>query len=97
MMILADLTAGYYHDKEINPYCDLMLDYNPDHTDEEKKYNLADIGFYVAPKYSNAKKEFIHSGIDSMLKTPLGGMVNEHMTATYYFLFKDYRNILIEE
>ena len=98
MMILADLTAGYYHDKEINPYCDLMFDYNPDHTGEEglPEYGI-DLGFYVAPKYSNAKKEFIHSGIDSMLKTPLGGMVNAHMTATYYFLSKDCRNILIEE
>ena len=75
MMILADLTTGYYHDKEINPYCDLMLDYNPDHTDEEKlniktlcealgvighlSYPFleekTDIGFFVAPKYCEAK------------------------------------------
>ena len=45
-----------------------MLDYNPDHTDEEKVekiFNLADIGFYVAPRYKNAKYSFIYSGIDT--------------------------------
>lgn len=101
MMILADLTAGYYHDKEINPYCDLMLDYNPDHTDEEKVekiFNLVDIGFYVAPKYRLAKYEFIHSGVDSKIeKLKIGGMVHAHMPGTYYFLANDYYNVLMEE
>ena len=96
MMILADLTAKYYHDKERNPYCDLMLDYNPDHTGEEglPEYGI-DLGFYVAPKYIKAKYEFIHSGVDSKIEElRLGGMVHPHMPGTYYLLAIDNNNKL---
>lgn len=84
-MILADLTASFYHEKEMYEYCDFMLPYQPDHSEEGY------VGFKVAEKFQKAKNEFCKSGADSMTGfINIGGMVNGHMPGTYYFLANDY-------
>ncbi len=61
---------------------------------DEKEYLYGkDIGFFVAPKYKDAKREFIISCLDQDKRADfirLGGMTNGHMPGTYYFLASDY-------
>ncbi len=55
------------------------------------------LGFYVAPKYKNAKDSFCRSCADvdtDGKKFNIGGMVHAHMPATYYLLAADSRNEL---
>lgn len=57
-------------------------------------------GFYVAPKYKKAKDAFCLSGADSLGPANfvrMGGMVNAHMPATYYFIAIDHRGKLTLE
>lgn len=96
MMILAELTAKYQHDQKDN-----IVKYNDDNSSDEDVYTFffkpTEVGFYVAPKYSNAKLQFIKSARDTSEMGDdlrLGGMVNGHMGGTYYFLASDYHNRL---
>ena len=98
MMILADLTAGYYHDKDKYPGYDYIFLY------KSNSDGLA--GFDVAEKYKKAKLLFCVSGLDTLEKIEfdlieidiswhrLGGMVHSHMPGTYYLLSNDYKNML---
>jgi hypothetical protein len=45
------------------------------------------LGYDVAKKYENAKLQFIHSGIDSLVHdSGLGGMRDAHLPISYYLI-----------
>lgn len=98
MMVLAELASTKCHTYENG--IDEIITYTP-LCDDEDTYARNNASFYVAKKYKNAKKEFIHSGADSRegiaTKINYGGMVHSHMMGTYYLLANDTHNRLEEQ
>ena len=76
---------------------DEVIEYTQRGTGEDT-YFWQDIGFYVAKRYNNAKKEFVRSGADSAaevaMKVRMGGMLHSHMPGTYYLIADDAQVLL---
>jgi len=96
MMILTDVVASKQHVR--NTYgIDEVTGYAQRGADEDTFFGQ-DIGFYVAKKYKDAKKEFVWSGADSAadiaMTLRMGGMLHSHMPGTYYLIADDYQDLL---
>ena len=94
MMILTDVIAGeqYTHENGKVKRTSYSM-----HGSGEDKFIAFDVGFYVAPKFSKAKSEFIWTGSDSKdlaMKLRMGGMVHSHMPGTYYLIANDGKSLL---
>lgn len=92
MMVLADLASSNCHILE-NGH-DKIVEYNKNSSRNEQSLFGNSLGFYVAPAYSSAKNNFVHSAMDTVIESPLGGMVHAHTPDTYYFLSNDYKGKL---
>lgn len=97
MMILSDVTANKQH---------IFGKEKPDDrkmrgTGEDKILGVAfDIGFYVAPKYAKAKRNFIHSGADTNEIAEFfnaGGMVHTHTPASYWIIANDSKGLITKK
>lgn len=98
MMILSDVTANKQH---------IYGQEKPGKYDKrgvgEYKFKniVADLGFYVAPKYYIARENFLHSGADSQGGIPaffnLGGMVDTHTPASYWIIANDSKGLITKK
>ena len=98
MMILSDVTAREQH---------IYGQEKPGKYDKrgvgEYKFKniVADLGFYVAPKYYIARENFLHSGADSQGGIPaffnLGGMVDTHTPASYWIIVNDSKGLITKK
>ena len=78
MMVLADMASSYQHKNTSGE--DMMINYS-------KHGGMLGVG--VNPHFNKAKSEFTHSAIDTVWlfnKLMIGGMVDGHKPATYYFI-----------
>lgn len=93
MMVIADMASSKCRDDISRE----VVEYSKKGVNEDTLFGI-NVGFYVAEKYYDAKIKFCLSAADSA--SPLantlniGGMVNAHMPATYYFITVDTKNSL---
>ena len=96
MMILSDVTA-----REQHIYGQEKPGGREMRGKDEDTYYRAQIGFYVAPKYAKAKRNFIHSGADSQGGIAaffnLGGMVDTHTPASYWIIANDSKGLITKK
>ena len=96
MMILSDVTAREQHiygQQKPGKYIKRGVG-------EYKFYNLTDMGFYVAPKYHIARRNFLHSGADTdeiASTINLGGMVDTHTPASYWIIVNDSKGLITKK
>lgn len=91
MMIITDIIAKEQYNKSKDTSKYSMRG------NGEEKLIIYDIGFYLADRYSNARKQFATSGADSTgggMNFRLGGMMHTHMPGTYYLIANDSKNLI---
>ena len=97
MMILSDVTADKQH-----TYGQQKLDdYDKRGVGEYRLYgSVPDMGFYVAPKYHIARRNFLHSGADTQAAgeiVNLGGMNDTHTPASYWIIANDSKGLITKK
>ncbi len=95
MMILSDVTADKQH-----IYGQEKPGGRKMRGKDEDTYYRTQIGFYVAPKYAKAKRNFIHSGADTDKKAAflnIGGMVHPHTPASYWIIANDSKGLITKK
>ncbi len=97
MMILSDVTANKKH---------IYGQEKPGKYDKRGvgEYRLyggvSNMGFYVAPKYHIARRNFLLSGADVDERAAffnVGGMVDTHTPATYYLIANDSKGLITKK
>ncbi len=99
MMILTDVIA-----KEQHTYAngrDKVVPYNKRGDGEYRLYgSVLNMGFYVAPKYHIARRNFLHSGADTQPAGKvfnIGGMDDTHTPASYWIIANDSKGLITKK